>query len=80
MEEVAECGKGEVALKVHYVERQTQPFPSSTTWEGIDTYTTIMCRCPWPNSWTLTDTKIPSPKETLYFYICNQVSNFLTYV
>ncbi|XP_071537222.1 uncharacterized protein [Panulirus ornatus] len=73
MEKSAKCREGEIALKVHYVERQSQPFPSSTTWEGIDTHTTIMCRCPWPNSWTLADTQIPSPKETIYSYTCDQL-------
>ncbi|KAG7167273.1 U-scoloptoxin(11)-Sm5a-like isoform X2 [Homarus americanus] len=69
-----ECKQGEVALKLHRVERQNQPFPSSSVREGFDTHTTVMCRCPWPNLWTLVDTRTPSPTEKLYFYTCNELT------
>ncbi|XP_037783954.1 U-scoloptoxin(11)-Sm5a-like [Penaeus monodon] len=75
MEELSDCKAGDLALKVRQVERHDQPFPStvSSVNHGADVHSELQCRCPWPHRWTLAETRIPSPSETVFMYTCDEL-------
>lgn len=76
MEELSDCKAGELALKVRQVERHDQPFPStSSVNQGADVHSELQCRCPWPHRWTLAETRIPAPSETIFMYTCDEASS-----
>lgn len=73
--ELPDCANGEPAMKVKRVQRKASPFRthSALKTEGVDTHSTLMCHCPWPNRWTLAQTTTASPTETLLLYTCHQL-------
>ncbi|XP_066951808.1 uncharacterized protein [Macrobrachium rosenbergii] len=75
VEELPLCANGEPALKIKKVERKGSPYPPFGTvkTEGVDTHSTLLCHCPWPNRWTLSQTTTTSPTETFLLYTCDQL-------
>ncbi|XP_050711512.1 U-scoloptoxin(11)-Sm5a-like [Eriocheir sinensis] len=76
MESLPQCKEGEIALKMLIIERKSQlPYESSNSPEGRDTHSTLLCRCPWPRSWSLANitTTDPSSSEKVSFYKCQKL-------
>ncbi|KAK7069528.1 hypothetical protein SK128_026832 [Halocaridina rubra] len=74
-EDLPVCSDREPALKIKKLHRKASPFPTNvaTKTEGTDTHSTLLCRCPWPNKWTLVQTTTPSATETILLYSCDQL-------
>ncbi|KAG0722927.1 hypothetical protein GWK47_043577 [Chionoecetes opilio] len=75
-DKLSQCQDGQVALRMQRIERKSQvPYPSSTPPESRDTHTTLLCRCPWPHTWSLvnTTTTNTSVTEHISLYTCTEL-------
>ncbi|XP_063847078.1 U-scoloptoxin(11)-Sm5a-like isoform X2 [Scylla paramamosain] len=75
IEKLSQCKEGEVALRMQLVRRlNAPPYSSSTPSEIIDPHTTLLCRCPWPYAWSLTNaTASATSSEHTYLYTCHEL-------
>jgi len=69
---IKECEDNEPALEVRSVERKNEKKATSTV-EGYDTRSRLLCRCPWPYRWKLQETQTPSSDELLFLYTCQKL-------
>ncbi|MPC08329.1 hypothetical protein E2C01_000911 [Portunus trituberculatus] len=75
IEKLSQCKEGEVALKMQLVRRpNAPPYSSSTPSKVIDPHTTLLCRCPWPYAWSLTNATTSATRtERTYLYTCQEL-------